>query len=162
MVRNLCTAALLVLALACSGDAESTTTPAPAATEASAVSADPTVIFDGTTCTYEGPMEFEAGTLPKIAMRNRGDIDFEFVLLQIDPGLDYATVAAMMEGLTVYGFDMPEGIHERSAGGMMRVGDERTTNMALATAGTYLPACLERPDPLWRISAAFVTATDSG
>lgn len=170
--------AVAFIASACGNDADSAITPAAAAsttspptsptTDASSSESEapdtappasdtPTVIFDGQSCSYSGPTEFELNTLPPFVGRNTGTIDYNFVMLAIDAALGEQEAVDMVTGFRGLGPELPSGITERSASGIIRAGQDQRFNAAFTASGNYLPACETFPDPVWFAAQGFVT-----
>ena len=133
------------------------TTTAPATTTTEATPDAPTVEFDGTSCMYSGPDQFEGGGLVAFHVLNTGDVDYGFILLRIDPSLDYSAVATLMDGFQGIGPELPDGITERSGSGIVSPGGEESPSVPLNMDGSYLPACQTWPDNDWFIADGFVT-----
>ena len=111
--------------------------------------ARPEVVFDGTTCTYDGPTQIEVGTVEFMVL-NQSDTDFtlagwllagealETELLRTPVGSDMAITA---------GDPMPAGLP--SFGWPTDAGSSRTETW-LAAPGTHLVDCVVTGDHVWR------------
>ncbi len=151
------TVVLAVLA-ACGGDDE--TAPA-GATEAvdgpsAAAATNPTLIFDGTTCTYEGPTQVVVGGLTPVALENTSDIDIDAVLLSMpsQEALDAAVDRLPPGSGSDITLDMPPGSTQEA---WLQAGPgERNEEALLLEPGLFLMDCgrvpsgASLPDYVWR------------
>jgi hypothetical protein len=105
-----------------------------------AADAAPAVVFDGTTCTYDGPTQIEEGTV-EFSMTNSGDVDFALA-----PWLMAGTALEEELQLLPVGSDMEAGPLDPGPEGNMvfavyaSPGDSQSILWPLA-AGTYLLDC---------------------
>ncbi len=118
--------------------------------------ADPTVVFDGESCTYTGPSEVTAGGLTSVVLENSSDIDIDAIVLRL-PNEDSLQTAldqlAPGSGSDVL-FGLPPGSVREAwlqapAGG-------RNEEQLLLQDGIYLfdcgriPSGESSPDYVWR------------
>ena len=115
-----------------------------------AADAAPVVVFDGSTCSYEGPTEIEEGTV-EFSIANSGNVDFtlagwlmagaalekELQLLPVSSDMKATDFDPVPDGHLVFGF-------------YTRPGDPRLRAWPLS-AGTYLIDC-RTEDHVWRVA----------
>ncbi|MGB5380691.1 MAG: hypothetical protein WBN35_10065 [Acidimicrobiia bacterium] len=113
-----------------------------------AADAAPVAVFDGTTCSYEGPTEIEEGTV-EFSIANSGNVDFtlagwlmagaalekELQLLPVSSDMKATDFDPVPDGHLVFGF-------------YTRPGDPKLRAWPLS-AGTYLIDC-KTEDHVWR------------
>ena len=125
-----------------------------------AADADPVVVFDGTTCVYEGPTLIEEG-LVEFAMTSSADEGFNLVTIRMDePALSQQLEGGPVgtDWATTPDTPTPEG--ELSSVGVP-TGDTLTSGWLLR-AGVYLLDCTTPiravPEHVWRIAQVEVVA----
>lgn len=114
-----------------------------------AADAAPLVIFDGSTCTYDGPTRIEEGTV-EFSTSNSGDVWFNLTGWRMDGD----ALADELDRLPV-GTDMavtpsdPMPAGEAVLGWYVLPGKSHTLSWAFITEGTYLIDCVT-DDHVWR------------
>lgn len=153
----LLTVVLGVLA-ACGGDDG---TEEPGATDAAdtpsaATATDPTLVFDGTTCTYDGPAQVVVGGLTPVVLENTSDIDIDAGVLWLwsQNSLDAALERLPLGSESDILLGMPAG--STQAAWLQAGPGESNKESVLLNPGLYLMDCVRipsgatAPDYVWR------------
>lgn len=102
-------------------------------------SGEPTVTFDGATCTYSGPGEFVVGSVNEFTLQNNTDTKTGFLIAQIEDGLT-------MDDVNRIGFEdlaLPGKTYTRDA----EPGGEAVANPVFDEPSAWLVMCFVRvPD----------------
>jgi hypothetical protein len=110
-------------------------------------SSDPTAVFDGAACVYDGPSDFEVGSTVTFTVTNESETpDVGFAVFKVPEGVTAEEIVE--QGIFNVVFDVPPGSEALGAvDPPTAIGTSRSFSVTFAEAGQHGINCYVWPGP---------------